>query len=228
MNNLSAPQPIKTAQAPWTALLRFCAAFVGALLVTILLVTLMVLMIMRSDQVPTREKPHKIADIWQAGQTPTELIKSPKPKKLPEPMLVPPVLPNDTPSSETFSAKIPNTLLPTAPNLKGINISGPLNIGLGDGGFSRDTDYIPIYVPQAFYPRRALARNKEGYAVVEVTITTTGGVRSITLLEEFPPRYGFGNAALKAAIKLRYNPRVIGGQATEVPGVKYKFSFRME
>ena len=103
-----------------------------------------------------------------------------------------------------------------------------LNIGLGGGDFARDTDYIPVYVPLPLYPRRALARGRQGYAVVEVVITTTGGVRDVKLLEESPRNYGFGNAALKAAIKLKYNPRVIDGQGVEVPGVMYKFSFRLE
>ena len=45
------------------------------------------------------------------------------------------------------------------------------------------------------------------------------------LLEEWPENYGFGKSALKAADKLKYNPRVINGVAVEVPGVLYKFSF---
>ena len=35
----------------------------------------------------------------------------------------------------------------------------------------------------------------------------------------------FGKSAVKAAIKLKYNPRVINGVAVEVPGVLYKFTF---
>ena len=97
-------------------------------------------------------------------------------------------------------------------------------IGLG-GGFSQDSDYIPVYVPTPRYPPRAERSGKTGYAVVEVIITTTGGVRDPKLLEEYPANYGFGRSALKAAQKLKYNPRVIDGVAVEVPGVLYKFSF---
>jgi protein TonB len=87
--------------------------------------------------------------------------------------------------------------------------------------------YIPIYVPQPKYPRRALVRGKEGYAVVEVTVTTTGAVRDPVLVEEFPEGWRFGRAALKAAKKLKYNPRVIDGQAQESSGVLYKFTFNL-
>ena len=100
-------------------------------------------------------------------------------------------------------------------------------IGFG-AGFARDSDYIPVYVPQPQYPRRAQSRGKSGYAVVEVVITTTGGVRDPILLEEDPEGYGFGRAALRAAEKLKYNPRVVDGVPEEVPGVLYKFSFNIE
>ena len=101
-------------------------------------------------------------------------------------------------------------------------------ISLSTGTFARDTDYIPVYVPQPQYPRRAQTRGKEGYAVVEVIITTTGGVRDPVMIEEDPEGWGFGRAALKAANKLKYNPRVIDGVPQEVPGVLYKFTFQMQ
>jgi protein TonB len=101
-----------------------------------------------------------------------------------------------------------------------------LKIG-GAGGFARDTDYIPVYVPQPQYPRRAQTRGKEGYAVIEVVITTTGGTRDPVMIEEFPEGWGFGRAALRAASKLKYNPRVVDGVGQEVPGVLYKFTFQM-
>jgi protein TonB len=47
------------------------------------------------------------------------------------------------------------------------------------------------------------------------------------MVEEWPQGWGFGRAAMKAATKLKYNPRVIDGQAQEVPGVLYKFTFQM-
>jgi protein TonB len=84
-----------------------------------------------------------------------------------------------------------------------------------------------VYVPQPQYPRRAQTRGKEGYAVVEVIITTTGGVRDPVMVEEWPEGWGFGRSAIKAANKLKYNPRVIDGTAQEVPGVLYKFTFQM-
>ena len=87
--------------------------------------------------------------------------------------------------------------------------------------------YIPVYVPQPQYPRRAQTRGKEGYAVILVTVTTSGGVRDPVMIEESPEGWGFGRAAIKAANKLKYNPFVIDGQAQEMSGVMYKFTFQM-
>ena len=110
-----------------------------------------------------------------------------------------------------------------------LNVSagaGKFNPDIGlQGGFSRDTDFIPVYVPKPRYPSRAEKAGKTGYAVVEVVVTEAGGVRDVKLLEEWPENYGFGKSALKAAEKLKYNPRVINGIAVEVPGVLYKFTF---
>ena len=86
---------------------------------------------------------------------------------------------------------------------------------------------IPVYVPQPQYPRRAQTRGKEGYAVISVIITSTGGVRDPVMIEEFPEGWGFGRAAVKAALKLKYNPRVVDGVSQEVTDVLYEFTFQM-
>lgn len=92
---------------------------------------------------------------------------------------------------------------------------------------TQSEDYWPIYVPQPQYPRRAQTRGKEGYAVVEVIVTVTGGVRDVVVVDEFPEGWGFGRSALKAANRLKYKPHVIDGQAQEVSGVLHKFNFQM-
>lgn len=87
--------------------------------------------------------------------------------------------------------------------------------------------YIPVYIPQPQYPRRAQTQGKEGYAVVAVTITTVGDVRDPIMVEEVPEGWGFGKAALKAAGKLKYSPKIVDGVPQEVSGVLYKFTFQM-
>ncbi len=198
---------------------RFAGALLGAVLVTSVLLILMVLMVINRSEAPDSKGSYKIADIWQPERALSEFVKPPKPKRPPEVALMQPSMPTQ---SLRFETPAPRINLQAAPRP-----TANLQAGLG-GDFARDTDYIPVYVPQPLYPRRALSRAREGYAVVEVIITTSGGVRGVKLVEESPANYGFGSAALKAAIKLKYKPRVVDGRGVEVPGVMYKFSFRLE
>lgn len=103
---------------------------------------------------------------------------------------------------------------------------GNLNIQLG-GGFLRDRDKIPLYAPPPIYPRKALVRGVDGYALVEMVITTNGSVRDTRLIKEVPKEFGFGKSALKAASKIRFYPKIVDGVAKEVIGVRYKFEFEM-
>lgn len=88
--------------------------------------------------------------------------------------------------------------------------------------------YIPVFVETPKYPQRALKKGREGYAVVSLTITKTGGIRDPVLVEEYPEKMGFGKAAMKVAKKLKYAPQVKDGNAVEVQNVIYKYSFKME
>ena len=88
-------------------------------------------------------------------------------------------------------------------------------------------DYIPLFVTQPLYPRRAQNRGKEGYAIIELTVSKEGLALNPTVVEEKPKGQKFGKAALKAAGSLRYVPRFIDGEPVEVPGVLYKYNFNM-
>lgn len=197
---------------------RFGLAAVLGVITAFLLTVLMYLLILNNEGELDEQPARKISDIWQPDRVVSENLKEKMPEKLDDPEQPPPDMPDQNIDMEMDLDAV---------SIAGLDLSSNINIGLG-GGFARDTDYIPLYVPQPIYPRRALSRGKEGYAVVEVIITTTGGVRDPVLLEEQPKSFGFGRAALKAALKLKYNPRVVDGTAEEVPGVLYKFSFELE
>src|SRR5690606_20248907 len=197
---------------------RVGISIVAGVLITFALLVLMYTLIATSNQQIAEQEARKIADIFQPERELTQNVKEEKPEKPEDAEQPPPDLPQQ---QEKFDVP-DNALSMAAPSL-----TANLDIGLG-GGFARDSDYIPVYVPQPQYPRRAQSRGVSGYAVVRVTITTSGGVRDPVLLEEYPENYGFGNAALRAADKLKYNPRVVDGKPQEVPGVLYKFTFQIE
>jgi protein TonB len=197
---------------------RFGLSALLGVLTALLLTVSMHLLILDNGGDLDEQPVRRVSDIWQAEYQLTENTKQKIPEKLDHLDGPPPVLP-DTDMDINLELK--------AVNIGKLDLPAHIDIRL-EGGFARDTDYIPLYVPQPVYPVQALSRGKEGYAVVEVIITTVGRIRDPVLLEERPKNFGFGRAALKAALKLKYKPRVVGGMAEEVHGVLYKFSFELE
>ncbi|HEB26550.1 MAG TPA: energy transducer TonB [Porticoccus sp.] len=197
-------------------LARLGLSIVCGAAVTFGLFVVMSVLIASSDSTSTDNRIHKIADIWQSDRTIADQIKALTPEKPDAPVEPPP----DLPDLKMDVAAPVGAVSMAAPNMDA------LKIGLG-GSFARDSDYIPIYVPRPDYPPMARRRGISGYAVIEVTITETGGVRDPKLIEEYPENKGFGKYALRAAKKLKYKPRVVDGVAEEVPSVFYKFSFQM-
>lgn len=195
--------------------LRVGVSAVLGVVVTLGLVFVMFKLIDSGNKELDNDEGFKIPDFLHVERDRTENAKMTEVEKPDEPEEMP-----DIPEEQLEFEAPENVVNMSAPKAGG-------NLKIGNSGFARDSDFIPVYVPQPQYPRRAQTRGKEGYAVVEVIITTTGGVRDPKMIEEWPEGWGFGRAALKAANKLKYNPRVVDGVPQEVPGVLYKFTFQM-
>ncbi len=88
-------------------------------------------------------------------------------------------------------------------------------------------EYLPIHKEPPRYPRQAIRRNIEGYVLLEYTVTKTGRVRDVTIIESYPPRV-FDRAAVQSAARYRYTPRSVDGRAVEVEGVRTKIHFRLK
>jgi protein TonB len=93
-------------------------------------------------------------------------------------------------------------------------------IGLGDG------DYLPIVKVAPIYPRRAQTRGLDGQCLIEFTVTTTGAVKDAFAVECTSSL--FERASVNAALKFKYKPRVVDGEATEVTGVQHIITFKLE
>jgi TonB family protein len=91
----------------------------------------------------------------------------------------------------------------------------------------KEENYVPVFIPTPKYPIKANRSGKEGYAIVELTISKQGHATDIVLIEERPNSYNFGVEAVKAAESLLYAPRFVDGEAQEVPGVLWKYNFKM-
>jgi protein TonB len=142
-----------------------------------------------------------------------------KPKKPPPPDTPPPQPP--TPQLEDLNPNAEKIAISAVPVETDIEMSGGFSLGVGEG------DYLPIVKVAPIYPQRALSRGIEGFCVVQYTVTRQGTIRDPVVIENMCTSSLFQNASLQAATKFKYKPRVIDGQAVEVPGVQNKFTYEI-
>ena len=141
--------------------------------------------------------------------------KKPPPPEQPPPEPPPPAMDDVTPEAQAMQVS-------AAPINTNINLDAS-----GFGLAPSDGEYLPIVKVQPIYPRRALSRGIEGYVIVEFIVTKTGTTRDIRVVEAKPPGI-FDRAAVQAAAKFKYKPRVVDGEPIEVPGVQNKITFEIE
>ena len=119
-----------------------------------------------------------------------------------------------------------------------VSIAKPKANFKAGGSFFRDGEYIPLFKVQPIYPRRAQERGTEGFSIVSFTITESGTVEGAKAIEgycgdpegpveEMRPCTLFNSASARAALKLKYKPKIVDGKATSVEGVLHRFTFIM-
>jgi protein TonB len=164
-------------------------------------------------------KARKIADIVVPNKVIETNLKEVLPEKVEDPDEPPPDMePLDFDTDLDMSTA---NMAPTVAVNVSINASG---LSSGDG------EYLPIVKVAPIYPRRAQTRGITGYCIVTYTVTTTGAIRDPYVENESDcsPKGIFERASLKAALKFKYKPRVVDGQAIEVAGVQNKFTYELE
>ena len=87
-----------------------------------------------------------------------------------------------------------------------------------------DKNYQPTKRGNPEYPRRARSRGIEGFVILEFTVTRSGAVEDITVVDAAPKRI-FDRAAIRAAQDFVFEPCVVGGEIFEIRNFPLKFSF---
>ncbi|MBL4673163.1 MAG: energy transducer TonB, partial [Arenicella sp.] len=77
------------------------------------------------------------------------------------------------------------------------------------------------------YPRRALMRGVEGYAIVGFSVSAAGSVVAPYILESEPNKL-FDRSSLKAISKFKYKARKVNGRAVSTDGQRYMFTYKLE
>lgn len=142
--------------------------------------------------------------------------RTPERPQLNEAPDVPEMDASDTDSGETLAVSDINVS-------HDIGIEGD-NLGIGAG----EGDYLPIVKVAPIYPRRALARGIEGDCAVRYTVTAQGTVKDPVVDERYCENAEiFGKPSIQAALRFKYKPRIINGEAIEVTGVYNMFHYSM-
>ena len=194
--------------------------------ITLALFFVMVILISLGDTGMKEDTSVKLADIVMPDREidtfMTEVEKPDKPEEQPEDIAQPE--------------------LDLAP-LTGIDVSiaKPKPNFKAGGSFFRDGEYIPLFKVVPIYPRRAQERGTMGYALVEFTITDTGSVENAQTIEgycsskrpddpevQFRPCSMFNSASSRAALKLKYKPKIVDGRAVPVDGVLHRFTYILD
>ncbi|MBN1240072.1 MAG: TonB family protein [Gammaproteobacteria bacterium] len=89
-----------------------------------------------------------------------------------------------------------------------------------------DGDYFALLKVPPVYPPEAAGQGLEGSVVVEFTVTDTGDVADPAVVESTDAV--FERAALDAVRQFKYMPRIAGGEAVAVPGVRNRITFVLE
>lgn len=89
-----------------------------------------------------------------------------------------------------------------------------------------DREFRQIVGAPAEYPRRALRRDVEGHVVVHFTITKTGNVENIEIVEAEPEGY-FEESVREAVGKYKFQPRVRNGEPVATENVERRVVFKL-
>ena len=197
---------------------RYAIAGGAALVVVFGLFWLMQYLINIADRELDKDDPGRMLEFVRVN--PEEVVnrrkpppKNPPPPDQPPPEPPPPAMDNVTPEAQSVQVS-------AAPVNTNINLDAS-----GFGLAPSDGEYLPIVKVAPVYPSRALSRGLEGYVIVEFTVTQAGAVKDVFVVESTSSL--FERAAVEAAYKFKYKPRVIDGIAVEVPGVRNKITFEI-
>lgn len=86
--------------------------------------------------------------------------------------------------------------------------------------------HMPLYKKVPVYPVEALQWRREGFALIEFTVTIRGTVTNMSVVESKGHK-SFERAALEAVKFFRYAPAVKDGELVETQGVRNLITFEM-
>ncbi|GJM43532.1 MAG: protein TonB [Gemmatimonadota bacterium] len=197
---------------------RYAVAALAGLVVTAAILVTMQGLIATANLKLDESGVRHFVDFVHVDREETLVRKERHQERPPDPEPPPPAAPQpriadvDPRHADISIGTIPMTSEPTV---------GGLGLAVGDG------EYLPIVKIAPLYPWRAQSEGIEGRVVVEFTVTETGSVKDVVVIEA-DPKNVFDKVSIQAALKFKYRPKVVDGEPIEVRGVRNVFLFQLE
>ncbi len=198
--------------------IRWFVSMILALLITLGLFFLMQALIATGAQIEQNVNVVKIVDATMP-EIEMEVVRE---IERPEP-----IEQLDTPPPEIQERQV---AVDAGPSLSIQRAAVQIETDLSIGGASisiTDGEMLPLVNVTPTYPTRAASRGIEGWCQVSFTVTDTGGVRDVVVVDAEPPEI-FDTASIRAAEKFKFQPKVVDGKGVEVPNVQYVFRYQLE
>ena len=210
--------------------IRFSTATLFGFIVTLALFYLMQGLIVSSRTAMTPVLTERLVNfvrIKQPMEVPTKRV-TPKP--------IPPAVQPPKPVKPSFTQPgVTNARYTIQPP------DNPVSQHTRGTGFTSDGDYLPVVKVQPMYPQRALSRGLTGWVIVRFTVTSRGTVSNPVVVQHCAwikgpksqadchdsPNAVFDSAAIQAARKFKYKPRILDGQPVDTAGVENRITFEL-
>ena len=154
------------------------------------------------------------------------------PKKPPPPEQMPPVK-----NQLNFKVQVNQQ----AYSMSNLNLDTKVDLS-GGWTFSSDGNYLPIVKVEPIYPAAAEMAGLQGWVVLSFTVNKEGRVEDAVVVDNCAavvaahtdikdqecsdsPNPIFDRAALNAARKFKYKPRIVDGAPVSTPHIRHKFVF---
>ena len=178
----------------------------------------------------TKTKTIQLVDFVRVRQLSEVQTRDLHPKKPPPPQQMPHVK-----EPMNFNVKVAQQSYSMQP----MQVSAKADL-TGTWTFSSDGNYLPIVKVAPIYPTTAEMAGLEGWVVLQFTVNSEGRVVNPIVVDDCAhvtapgttrqdcddqPNKIFDQAALNAALKFKYKPKVEDGVAVATPHVRHKFVF---
>jgi len=198
--------------------IRWFVSMILALLITLGLFFVMQALIATGAQMEQRVNVVKIVDATMP-EIEMEVVRE---IERPEPLEQVDTPPPDVPDRQVNLDSGPSLAIQRA----AVQIDTDLSIG-GASISITDGEMLPLVNVTPTYPTRAASRGIEGWCQVSFTVTETGGVRDVIVVDAEPAGI-FDTSSIRAAERFKFQPKVVDGQGVEVPNVQYVFRYQLE